>query len=468
MIWFIILLGCTLRLINLNQSLWLDEATQVILSADSLTNIIFNHGADFHPPLSYVLMHFWLYFSSSEIWVRLLSVIFGLASIWMLYKFAIKVFNEKIALLSALLLAISPYHVYYSQEARMYSEATFFAVVSMFAFYNLLQKAKIINYLIYVLSTSALIYTHYDGLFLIAAQLTFLIFFKRNALKIFLKSLLLIVLLYLPWIPQLLVQLKGGTNIDNYLPGWRDVLSVSFYKAIPLTFFKFSFGRIDFDNTILYISIAAVTIFVFGLILYRGILEVKQNDRKIVILWFFLPVILAFLISFKIPINQPFRILYALPAYYILLALGIFSLNKFRKVFLFMIIGISISGLLLYYINPKYWREDWRGATELVLKNSSPDTQVIFAWPEAFSPYQYYGKNEAGLGVVKTFPAIQSEIERNLQIVEYKKEVYFFEYLQDLSDPNRFVQVVLKNKGFREIKVYNFNGVGFVYHYVKE
>src|SRR5258706_15725581 len=103
MIIFILLIAFILRIINLNQSLWLDEATQILLSQDSVKNIIFTHGADFHPPLSYLLMHFWLMFGTSEIWLRMLSVIFGVLTVWIIYKFSTKIFGINIGILSALL-----------------------------------------------------------------------------------------------------------------------------------------------------------------------------------------------------------------------------------------------------------------------------------------------------------------------------------------------------------------------------
>lgn len=465
-IWAILILAFVLRLINLNQSLWLDEATQVLLSQESLHNIIFQHAADFHPPLSYILIHYWLFFNISEIWLRLLSVVFATATIWIVYKFSSGVFGERTGLLSALLLSIAPYHIYYSQEIRMYSEATFFASLSIYSFYKLTKENKIITSIVYILSSVALIYTHYDGFFLIATQLIYLAITSRRLLAFFLNRMFFIGLLWLPWLPQFLKQLKAGSDIDQYLPGWSDILSVTPYKALPLTFFKFSFGRIDFDNTIIYISVAMVIFLIFGSILYEAIRKLKESNGKLVIYWLLIPLICAILISFKIPIYQPFRILFVLPAFYILLAVGILNFYKFRKAFFFSVIGISLTGLSLYYINPRYLREDWKGATNFIVNNSNPETVVIFAWPDPFSPYQYYAKNKYALGAVKSFPAKLEDIDSNLFLVENKKEVYLFEYLQNLSDPNKFIQQTLKKKGFKQDKIINFRGVGFIYHFL--
>ena len=462
----ILVLAFVFRLINLNQSLWLDEATQVLLSREPLGNIIFNHAADFHPPLSYILMHYWLFFNDSEIWLRLLSVIFAISTIWIVYKFSSEVFNRKTGLLSALLLSIAPYYIYYSQEIRMYSEATFFATLSIYSFYKLTKENKITTSLIYILSSVALIYTHYDGFFLIATQLVYLGVTKKNLLPLFLKRISFIILFWLPWLPQFLKQLEAGSNINQYLPGWNNVLSTTPYKALPLTFFKFSFGRIDFDNKIIYIFVAMIIFSVFGFVFFQAIRKIKKDDEKLIIYWLLIPLTCAMLISLKLPIYQPFRILFVLPAFYILLAVGILNFSKLRKIFLFTVFGISLAGLSMYYINPKYSREDWKGAANFIINNSSLDTVVIFAWPEPFSPYQYYAQNKYALGVVKNFPAKLEDVDNNLFLIENKKEVYLFEYLQNLSDPNKFIQQALIKKGFKQDKIIDFRGVGFIYHFL--
>lgn len=468
MIWFILGLGVVLRLINLDQSLWLDEATQVILSQDSLSNIFYNHGADFHPPLSYILMHFWIFLGTSESWLRLLSVIFGVLTIWFCYKLASGIFNPKIGLLSALLLAISPYHIYYSQEVRMYSEMTFFAVCSMYFFYRYIKENKLINSFVYIFATTALIYTHYDGVFLIAVQMMYILFFKRNLVSTFFKNIFLIFLLYLPWLPYFLIQLRSGLNIDQYLPGWREVLTVSTYKALPLIFFKFSFGRIDFENQLIYMSIAILVLLVFGFAFFIGIRSIKNLDSKLILFWFFVPIVLVILVSLKVPINQPFRILYVIPAYYILLALGISQTKRLTKLLAFLLIVLSLAGLSLYYLNPRYWREDWRSAVKFTEDNTSDNSLVIFAWPSSFPPYQWYSQKNNTEGIVPSFPAKYEDVRNKVAIHEDKNEIFFFQYLQALSDPDKNIQKSLTDLGFIHKDTYNFNGVGFVYRFTKD
>ncbi len=445
MIWIILLLALMLRLININQSLWLDEATQAILSSKSLEYIWFQRGGDFHPPLSYILTHFWLMLGSSEIWLRFLPVLFGVGTVYGVYLLGKKMVDQKLGLLAALFLAIAPYHIYYSQEFRMYSQVTFFATWSIYFLLTTGRRA-------FISTTGALIYTHYMGLFVIAAQFLYILGYQKKQLSLYLKNSSLVLVLYLPWLPQFLTQLQVGVNIDQYLPGWRDILSLSLVKALPLTFIKFSLGRIDFENVVFYGLVAIVVLGVFGLLLLRGV-QSAWRQNQLLLYWLAVPVLLSFLISFKIPLYQPFRLLLVLPAFYLLIALGISSLGKWKKWAITAVIFVSLSGLLLYYTDSKFQREDWRGATEAF-------PNAVFAWPVPFDPYIWYGGK--GIGVVKHFPAKENEVAQNLANAKLENRVYVFEYLQALSDPQRITQLELIKNGYKLIKTQNFRGVGFV------
>ena len=83
MIYLVLFFGLIFRLISLNQSLWLDEATTALVArmpiADFFTKFM---PADFHPPLYYIVVHFWVrLFGASEISLRIPSIIFGILTI---------------------------------------------------------------------------------------------------------------------------------------------------------------------------------------------------------------------------------------------------------------------------------------------------------------------------------------------------------------------------------------------------
>ena len=119
----ILLLAFALRLYGLaNQSLWWDELKTweraTVPLNQMLTNLI---GIRDQVPLYYWMMRFWRTIGTEPTILRLISVYFGTLSIPLVYKIGRRLDGQATGLLSAFLLAISPFHIWYSQEVRMYT-----------------------------------------------------------------------------------------------------------------------------------------------------------------------------------------------------------------------------------------------------------------------------------------------------------------------------------------------------------
>ncbi|MEK7497631.1 MAG: glycosyltransferase family 39 protein, partial [Patescibacteria group bacterium] len=137
MIVIALILGLLLRLISLNQSFWLDEATSATVVKTLSFGDIVNKFApgDFHPPLYYFALKVWsLSFGVNEIWARLLSVLFGLCTVYLVYLIGKSLKSRTLGTIAAILIATAPLHVYYSQEARMYSMETFLVSLAVYLF----------------------------------------------------------------------------------------------------------------------------------------------------------------------------------------------------------------------------------------------------------------------------------------------------------------------------------------------
>src|SRR3990167_6716122 len=120
----IIIIALVLRLVNINQSLWLDEGINAVFAGNlSFRQLIFDYPlGDFHPPLYHVILKvFILIFGNSEFFLRLPSVLFGTMTVFVTYLIGKSLFDVRTGLIGALLLSTSPLGIYYSQEARMYS-----------------------------------------------------------------------------------------------------------------------------------------------------------------------------------------------------------------------------------------------------------------------------------------------------------------------------------------------------------
>lgn len=476
MIWIILGLGLVLRLISLNQSLWLDEAINIVAAQKfSLWGMVTQYSiADFHPPGYFVILWVWgRLFGLSELSARLPSVIFGVLTILLLYLIGKKLVSKQLGLLSAVLLAMNPLHIYYSQEARMYSLAAFAVSLNMLFFINLIKGDKgsmgnVGNKMIYILSNLLVLLSDYVAYLIFPVQLVILLL-KKEALKRWFIFLVTALLVSGWWLPIFLKQLSVGSTASANLPAWKEIVGTFGLKPLVLTYVKFIIGRISFSNPQIYAAIFLPIGLLFLFLIWRGYKVSQQFVRNLVEIWLFVPIILAALISFIIPVYSYFRLLFVLPSFLLLTSLGIYSFKgRFKIILLSMVIFAGTIFSLTYLLNPVFQREDWRGLVSF-LKLLPKESRILFESSGSFPPFDYYaGNNLAGIGALKNFPAnVDNDLIDLRATLKDVSDVYLINYLVEISDPNRLVQNQLVKLSYKQVDIKNFNGVGFVYHFVK-
>ena len=99
-------------------------------------------------------------FPNSDFALRIPSVIFGLTSVYLLFILGRRLFNTKVGLIASFMLAISPFHIWYSQELRSYSLLMLLTTISVYYFWLGLHKNKKKYWIGYLISTLAALYTH--------------------------------------------------------------------------------------------------------------------------------------------------------------------------------------------------------------------------------------------------------------------------------------------------------------------
>jgi hypothetical protein len=141
----IVALGGFLRLYQIgSKGLWLDEAFSVWMGWQPLGDMLsWLLNIDQHPPLYYVLLHFWMAFGDNAATVRALSALLGTLAIPVIYLLGHRLTGEHgIGLLAALILAVSPFHVRFAQEARMYTLLALNASLALYALVRLLTDPR--------------------------------------------------------------------------------------------------------------------------------------------------------------------------------------------------------------------------------------------------------------------------------------------------------------------------------------
>lgn len=463
MIVLVLLISLILRIISLDQSLWLDEAINILAVRNStfLYTLLEYPRFDFHPPGYFVILWLWTHlFGYSEIIVRIPSVIFGILTVWLVYLVGKNLMPKKFSLWGALLCAVNPLLIYYSQEARPYSFAAFTVVLSYYYFLRLLKNERS-SWLGYSLSLCLLLTSDYLAYFTILAQGGYIILNKNPKLfRTFTISLILPTLLLFSWSPFFYSQLKNGLLTIHLLPAWKTTVGKTGFEALILTYVKFIIGRLSWNNRITYTMIFLLPGLLSGFLLLKGI------TQKLLAFWLIVPIITTWLLSFLIPIFDYFRVLFTVPAFIMLIVKGVQSGGlKYKTVILGIVALAEISFSLMYLLNPKFHREDWRSMTNFLVSRQT-GSSIVLESSGNFAPIEYYaGSNLMVMGGLKNIPAADLEDVRD--DLGNVSNVYLVNYLAGITDPKRFINQRLLNQGFKIENVFNFNNVGLIYQYTK-
>ncbi len=244
----IVLLGIVLRVQGIEgRDFWYDETFTGVTLNQSWSEMHAVIIADVHPPFYYWLLKGWsLVGGTGPISLRLFSVLFGVATIILAFIAMRQWFSKSWvpALLGALVIAINPFLVIYSQEARMYTLLGALLLAAAIFFWRGRSANRQIPRVIYSVIGAAILLTHYLGaIFLLAFFLydlweqyqagTKLKHWKKQA-RWFLSGYGLPLIAGLAWLPFFLKQSQAHPSL-----GWVPDAPL---HLIGLSLHKFLFG----------------------------------------------------------------------------------------------------------------------------------------------------------------------------------------------------------------------------------
>lgn len=461
-----LLIGFILRLISLNQSLWLDEAVQVWASSSfTVKNLLIRYmPGDFNPPLYHLLMKGWLkFFSQSEALIRIPSLLFGLGSIYLFYQVIALQKEKKAWFVSLLLLATSPLHVYYSQEARMYILACFSFLLAFWRFLVFAKKTNIVNAVWLGLSFLLMGFSHFLTLFTLPVFFLWGVWQERKKGKkdwlVFFLPFIILILGYLAYSPLLCRQIKTGLGWQKSFPVWKQTVGSFTFKAAALLPIKFIIGRISITPGWLYAFVAGALVFVYWSLAFLGVkdnfnlvksgkrkkLKIKDQGQFLIFLLLVFPPVLGFVLGFKVSVFSYFRFLFILPLFYLLIGRG---LAKSKKLFGFLsvfLIGVNLICSGVYLFNPDFHREDWRGMVVWLHSQNRYFNAPLIIAPQIEKPFLHYDQSETRIiGVEKVKEPV----------------IYLVSYGLPIFDPSDKIRNSLRKKGYKMKKGESFNKVG--------
>lgn len=498
---FVIALGFRLPL--LNGSFWLDEAAQALESSRPFSEQL-NIAYDFQPPLLHYITHFALYFSRSEWWLRLIGAVLpGVISICATYWIGKKLIDQKTGFLAAILMATNSFHIFYSQELRPYALPLMLGSLSWLVLLyweapkkklQFFKKHPLFSwYSAYTVLTLLGLYSSYLYPFLIISQALYILVRKRELLITYIYHAIFWVAGFLPWLPFFYEQLTVGGELRSTLPNWETVVSIESSKSLALVIGKFMFGVLDLQFSLLFIAGAFVLMLPIAwaasiIFLPHGALQ-RLTDRLMTIagkkskkdtdqlrnalwlllFWFVIPLVTSWLISFIVPVLRPKRVLFLMPAFYLLIVASLqsFPHQKIKQIFLGILLLLNVYSTYQYFTSPRLQREDWRTLHQNVTYLYPADSVAVFSFPEPFAPWMWYNQESYPSLATGTLAIKDADLELLQESVSTYTYVLTFDYLRDLTDPNNKLGTMLQNAGYQEMDYIDQTNIGFVRVYAQ-
>ncbi len=473
----LVILGGGLRLFYLDhQSFWNDEFATIRDSSIEKSRVL--RSEDFEPslwdrriwqnphgPLYYAILHIWAGLGTNEFTLRLLSVLIGTATIPLIFLLGEKLFDSTTGLGAAFLLAISPFHLWYSQEVRMYVLLMFCATIAVYAFLRLLEEPTPRWAAIHGIAAVLSVFSFpAAGATLLAINLYFLLFYKRHrhAVKTWLLTNLgaglcvgIFLILAFPFFQRLVA--------DSRLPVGREdtVTDPGGIAQLGYAFFVFSTGYSvgpslrelhespTFSQFVPYIPVLIVFALTFAGAFVIGLVRAYRDRQTFafLLLVLLLPLLLIFGVS---SVKQTtFNVRYVAPsvmAFIIILSAGVTGLRRryIQGAIAAALVGCSLYAVGQYYFNPRYAKADVRSAAAYVAKEAHEGDVITGYRTSAFRFYFTRDLEVIDLGGRHIAPNRLSELKHRLG---GSGRAWFILKRKWESDPNGVAAAWFKERG---------------------
>ncbi|WP_317065042.1 glycosyltransferase family 39 protein [Methanoculleus caldifontis] len=380
--------GLLLRFYNLGgNSLWLDEASTLMFARQSLIGIWESTaGGEFNPPLFYWLEHGMLIFGESEFVLRLLPAFLGVLTIPVVYYIGKEFRDRNVGLIAAALLAFSPFHIFYSQEARAYAPMLFFFSLALLFYVRASRSDEARSWVLFGVFSAIAFWMHFYAIVPVAVLVFHALVTRAGEIRRDPRS-----------------ARKPAMGLAAFIVAALPLLIVTVNLFFVRTSSAPTFGVQGFDviyQTLLQVSgFSDLLMALFLLLFLLGVAVTWREDRNGALLLLFmlvLPLAASIILSSRMPMI-PRHLIFLLPIYFVGIASAYPALHALvrdrRAVYVVVIAAFLISTpfLATYYTTPQ--KNDWRGfSTELGGMTAEGDLVVVLP-PYMAQPLDYYYSN---------------------------------------------------------------------------
>lgn len=325
-----------------------DECFSLFISQYSISEIVNILSTGDNPPLWEILLHYWShFFGNTVLAIRILPLLFNVLTVIPIYIIGKKYFTIRVSLVVCFLFIFSSFSLFMAHEARIYSLVGLISTISMLTFLNFMNKQGETSKLILLTFLNALLlYSHYLSAWILIAQcIAFVLLRKKMNVKPskYLLHLFLVFIALIPFIPIVYNRFMDSGINGTWVPKVTGLDSLYFMlwsylnKPIVVVF------------SLVFVLIASVKVIVRK--------KVTNFNYIVIHLWCWLPLIISFLLSFKVSFFLDRYLYFILPGLYFSITLAldyVISNKKWNVIFLllfvvFMAISFKIDSSKMGY-----------------------------------------------------------------------------------------------------------------------
>lgn len=443
----------------------------------TIANRDFALAVDIHPPLFYFSLHYWILGAgTTEFSIRYLPLVSGVLVVALVFALGARLFGRGVGALAALVAALAPFYVAYSQEARMYMPVTLFSIASTYWMARTLGIGRctrrsqpgwhrLAPWAAYVLTAAAALYTHYSAFLVLGFQNLWVLFMilwpqrgqllspvTRRSLRLACRwaiAQLSLLAVFAPWLGTALGQVNQY-SVSLWTPNWQrelgeTLLAFGWGGAIPLE---------PLAPPLAWISRAIGALALLGLVPWLR--RPTRRPALFALGCLGLSMALALALFQLRPMFHPRYLMPLTPPYYLLLALGLAGLWRLRRWAVAPLAGLLLAacayGNAEYQFNPDTFKDDTRSVAAYLVARTGPQDVIFLDAPE---PLSYYYHGPAPMFFI---PGNERDTARVLtELARGHRRAFFLQWFQAGTDPLHVVPYLLEKYG-RQVDSRGFHG----------
>ncbi len=345
-------------------------------------------------PLHFLLLRRWMQLAGpSEYGLRFFSLIFGVLCTPLTYVLGRRLFNRRTGTAAALLMAVSPYLAWYSQDAKMYTLVSALVLAAIYGLHRALHEGGWRWWVMQIVASSLAFYTHILAALLIPIQLILYLLWRPRARRQWRGALISFFLVALPYIPLVVWQAPAifsaretgfhrytlGQMVEILLNGWSLGIAC---EGQP-------WGAV-------LMGILALGGMVGPFLLPTDPTADRSTllrNRLALLCWGGIPLAALWLVSRWQPLFTDRYLIWTAPAFYMAMALGLVFIRRWSDGAVMLLLGV-----ILIFTGFNQWRQattpiksNFRSAAAHVAASGNvKDELMIFQIPHGRYTFDYY------------------------------------------------------------------------------